>query len=215
MSLGVRSGKWLNRRAWTSEEDETLKRLFAEAITDKEIAEKMGRSEDSVFMRRHHFGLKRYRMQLGPVPDDFAEVAPGRSVLWLREYYNCGYKSIRAWREQCGIKVANAPKPKPMRVAVARKEAAPQARVKRGNFKLPGPPVMRAELDQSLASLAAQHLRRIGFTNVYRATVLPAAARAHLDDFGKHHYAVAGRGFMHESELIALAEARGFQRWAA
>jgi len=134
-----------------------------------------------------------------PPPDDFAEVAPRMTVTRCGEHYKRSFATIKRWYEQAGIAPAVYVQP-------------PRARNgKSVNWGARQPISFGATGDGSIAHAAANHLRRIGFTNVYRATVLDRAARVHLPAEGRHHYSVSGRGFMHESEMIAMAESRGFR----
>jgi hypothetical protein len=207
----VKSGRWLTRRAWTADELVTLRRMAGEKATDASIAKALDRTEESIAMQRRNLRLVKYK-KVEECPASFRDIAPGQTIDFLKRYYNCGYKSIRAWRLECGIDPQQVAKPKPRPIAVRVIKVAAQRSPNKPRSVSWGarPPVSIPTGDGSIAAAAANHLRRIGFTNVYRATFLDLGARRHLPEYGRCYYAVSGRGFMHENEVIAMAEARGF-----
>lgn len=207
----AKSARWANRRDWTPEELAILVEMTAKRARDAEIGERLNRSENSVCMRRLVMGLLKGRNQMRAVPDDFREVAPGRPTDWLREYYGCGYKSIRAWRIECGIVVARpVAKAKAVKAPRLPRASKTTSARKQASWNIPRQSIYRVEAESSLSSMAAQHLRRKGFSNIYRATILDKPKRAHLPDEGRYYYAVSGRGLMHEADVIALAARYGF-----
>lgn len=112
-------------------------------------------------------------------------------------HYSAATETVRRWYRETGI-TPNSGKN-------ARRNS------KSVNWGARQPIEFGAHGDGSLAGSAANHLRRIGYSNVFRAIILDKAKRAHLPDEGREFYSVSGKGFMHESALVALAEARGFR----
>jgi hypothetical protein len=175
-----------------------------------------------------------------PVPPDFAEWAPGKVRHEIKARYKCGYATIARWQRLCGLAVVRYKTPfHPMPQGFA--EIAPamtlnaaathykkdyrtivrwhkEAGTKPRQHKTAAPAYnIRQTImtggDGSLAGTAAHHLRRY-YPNVFKATVLDRAARAHLPADGKDYYVIAGRGFLHQDEMIALADSHGFRRAA-
>lgn len=178
---------------------------FAEWAADKtlyQIKRRFGIGHGRAVELRKQYGLKpqlKIKTKL-PVPADFFAVAPTLTMTKARAHYGVHHNVIARWYAETGIESAvYVPKAAPKARKVANVNWGARQPVNFGNVG-----------DGSIAHAAANHLRRIGFANVYRATVLDRAARVHLPDEGKHHYAVSGRGFMHQDEMVALAEARGF-----
>ncbi|MEH3107124.1 MAG: hypothetical protein PGN09_07540 [Sphingomonas fennica] len=153
----------------------------------------------------HHYGVSvavvaRWRRQSGlgafkvarPVPRDFAIGAARYTIAQHALFHSVSQETVRKWCQALGVSA----KPGVMRLAKATVSAAP--------------PVAG-----DTAAQAAHHLRR-HFATVFRADVLPVAERKHLPGNGRNMWVVAGRGALPAAEVIALAEARGFDRraWA-
>lgn len=130
------------------------------------------------------------------IPDDFAARAPTMTFSEAAAAYGRHWRTVKAWYTQTGI----APRP-PKTVH----------RVKPVNYRNWTPASVVAPTDSTLAGFAAQHLRRVGYSNVHRATVLDRAKRIHLPQCGAEFYFVAGRGFMHQSDMIDLARSLGLK----
>jgi hypothetical protein len=79
-------------------------------------------------------------------------------------------------------------------------------------------PAAAVTVDTSTAAQAAQHLRRRGFSNIFKSEILSTGERGRwgIDGDGKGIWIVAGRGAVPAADLIALASAKGFdpQAWA-
>lgn len=147
--------------------------------------------------------IAQYRRELGvtsrdhsdrgtPVPADFATVAARKYMSQAARHYGVSEKTVRRWAHATGV------------------------RFQAFNFGGHAPQAMRATADASVAGLAAQHLRRSGYSNVYKADILSDRERSSLPNKGRGMYVVAGKGCLPVDEMIALAERSGFDRraWA-
>lgn len=129
------------------------------------------------------------------MPADFAEAARGLTIAQAATMFNCHTSTARRWFVLVGVV------PKDTRHVTHR-------------------PVIRAELDATVAGCAAQHLRRF-YQNVHRADLrLTEGSRKTwgdekgLPDGGRGFFYVAGLGTMPDYEMIALARDHGFEEMA-
>lgn len=176
-----------------------------------ELARKMADNRLREHYRAGQLTVMRWRRQSGVrhvpegaplnarVPADFAEVAQGKTVIAVSRHYNRDTRTIRRWFVYTGL----TPRPESETRIVITK------------------PVIRAELDPSVPSQAAQHLRRF-YANVFRADIrLDERTRqtwgtAHgVPDNGRGHHFVSGLGVLPDYEMIALARDHGFREWNA
>lgn len=109
------------------------------------------------------------RVMLRPVPGDFREVAPGRSINELQRIYGAGPDTIVRWRKETGVGTSRIPAPR--RVAPRKPTGI------RSRQPLPRPLIDAR--DQSRAGLAAQFLQKFG--PVFRCT-----AEGQADPKGTH-----------------------------
>ena len=181
---------------------------FAEWATGKTLYQIMRRfsiGHDRAVSLRKQYGLpnlpNRTKARLDR-PADFDDVAREMTIEATMRHYGRHYRVIKRWFDEAGM-------------VPGRYVAKPRPR-KSGNvsWAVRQPVDWGYTGDGSIAQAAANHLRRIGFANVYRATVLDRAVRAHLSEEGQNHYFVSGRGFMHQDDMVAMAEARGFRQAA-
>jgi hypothetical protein len=125
-------------------------------------------------------------------PDRFAAIAPTMTVAQLKEYYGASKTLVRRWCADEGV----APRP-----GLARAKSGP-------------PQIRPAQADATLAGQAAQHLRRTRI--VFRCDILPAHERAKFPNRGRGLWYINGKGAVTEAEMLAMAEAKGFdpRAWA-
>ncbi len=170
----------------------------------------------SQMMKKYNAGtatIQRWRKEVGieplppgrfaerPMPDDFRTRAASLSQNGAKLAYGACTETVRKWYREAGIKPST--------------KRGTNRNSNTVNWGSRQPINFGATNDGSVAAAAANHLRRKGFANVYRATVLDLAKRRHLPDAGKHHYAVSGKGLLHQDEMIAIAQASGFRSFAA
>lgn len=177
-----------------------------------------------------------------PMPADFPIRAAAMLNNDLERHYSAGYQTIIRWRQECGvaapvIKTQRAPKfSRPDDFALVARSMTlteaerhydrPATTIRRWFAEVgieprrhvwkPTKPVIRAELDQNVHSLAAHHLRRF-YPSVHRADI---RLREHdrdtwgdergLPDRGKGLYFVSGLGVIPAYEMIAIARDHGF-----
>lgn len=128
-----------------------------------------------------------------PVPDDFRTRAPQMSRSALERHYSVHGNTIQRWLRLSGVRALRY--------------------VRGGNFgghQAGGVP----SVDASAAAQAAQFLRTRLI--VYRCDILTTEERAKLPDRGRGLWYINGRGAVPAADMIALAEAKGFdaRAWA-
>jgi len=179
--------------------------------------------------------LAGHEAQRRPVPDDFAALAVKMSDRDLRLHYRAGQSTVARWRAATGatrfllLGKPNLRMPgdfariaRGMSTGEAVRHFGRCATTIRRWFGYAGiapretravafRPVIRATLDPSVASRAAQHLRRT-FASVHRCDIKMRDRSAAtwgsergLPNRGRGLYFVSGRGVMTEQEMIALA----------
>lgn len=167
-----------------------------------------------------------------PMPDDFRDVAPGRTVNQLQKIYGCGPEAVKRWREEAGIAACvtgptgKAPRAIPDSFAlVARGMTMKQLRerfsasetlVRRwcaeagveprragyAHFRQPGPRPLPDARDQSRAGMAAQFLQKFG-------SVVRCDAEGRVDPRGTH-WLRGGRFVLTDEEIMDRARRNGW-----
>jgi len=170
------------------------------------FANKAGLMGDAALARLYKAGqgtVRRWRRECGvpsrarenrdnaQMPESFIEIACGKTVKEAARYFGRDTRTIRRWFAYAGLT------PKTERFVSTRA-------------------VKRAELDQSIPSLAAHHLRRF-YPSVHRADIrlkenerITWGDERKLPDGGRGLYYVAGLGAIPDYEMIALARDHGF-----
>lgn len=128
-----------------------------------------------------------------PVPASFVQAAPVTTIANLRDRYRVGECVIRRW----------------LKLTDTTAKPGPRAKKRYGH---PSPSLMPS-VPTDVASQAAHHLRRY-HTAVYSCAVLEPADRAKIPDKGVGRWYVAGKGYLTAPELIAAAQAKGFDAGA-
>lgn len=126
-------------------------------------------------------------------PDDFQEVARTKAQGQLEQHYKVSESVIKRWCKETGVR--------PMLSPYYRRNG------NRASIATSG-------VDGSVAAQAAHYLRSRSRYIVYKCEVLDAAQRAKLPNKGKDHWYVNGRGAMPAPQMIAFAEAKGFDSGA-
>lgn len=178
-----------------------------------------------------------------PAPTDFAEKCATLTQRELRQHYQIGAATVRRWYVESGCRALEAAPPPPRTgapipedfAAIAKEKTRAQLAAhyragtsiidrwlsKAGVRAVPGgrwgmQQAMLPQVDGSVVAQAAQHLRKFR-PSVYKAEILPIAEREKygLTD-GKGYYIVAGKGAVPANDLVAMAEAKGFdaRAWA-
>lgn len=223
---------------WSESETASLRKMYAAGKSDNAIALALDRTSHAVKSYRGRIGLVPHSRGRMPTPEDFAQYCLRHTIADCVRRYGVSYDIVARWRREGGIESirhsATIAMPADFREmapkltvtqAIERwhiaygtlykfyREAGVRAlRCQRGARTASKPMATQlAPGDGSIASQAAMHLRRY-FPNVCKATVYDRAVRKHLQDEGRDHYAVAGHGFVHISQMIEMARAKGFQR---
>lgn len=155
-----------------------------------------GTGRDRLAQWRRDLGVqaRSYPDRNTPPPADFATVAARSYASQAARHYGVSEKVVRRWAQTAGVRF--------------------QTWSWGGN----APQAMRSTADASVAGLAAQHLRRSGYSNVYKAEILSPAElrRLNVPNKGRGIYVVAGKGCLPAADMIALAERSGFdpRAWA-
>ncbi|KKC25813.1 hypothetical protein [Sphingomonas sp. SRS2] len=173
-------------------------------MTIRQIMERYRICYNKASAWRDACGFPRIQPKKSPtrMPDDFREVGPTMSMNEAARYYRAHNRAVRRWHAEAGT-TSRAP------VATPKKRLGTPS-----TYNIRQPIQFGAPGDGSIAGAAANHLRRIGYTNVYKATVLDIAARKHLPDDGRQYYCVSGKGLIHQDEMIRLAAHHGFRQAA-
>lgn len=162
----------MERRHWTPDELEALRRMAAEGMPARDIAAALNRSVNALYSLRQKTPdivfLGRAISQRRACPDDLAEVFETKSLKDLMLHYHCSYKVLREWMTEKGL-VSRRPsftltkpvRPKPPRPQRPKLRFVPP-RAQRS-------PVDRFVRDSSAAGMAADYLRP-DYVPVYRCT---------------------------------------------
>lgn len=178
---------------------------------------------------RDDLGLETRNTQI-PVPDDFDEIAPTMQYDQLCHHYGRSKWTIGRWLRERGIVRRPAPAPVPdnfddlarilptsalcERFGMSEKRIR-RLRLQRGipspaseNRKIPrierpGRAVISTSGDGSMASLAANHLRKIGYVPVCRSKTINQ--KSDPDEW------VVGRNRMPSADMIALARNKNWR----
>lgn len=163
-----------------------------------ELCERYGRSNSIIIRWRKIVGVRSPSPHAPkPVPENFAASAVGMTQSEAASHFGVSLETAKRWAAVSGIRFQ---KYQP----VSRPSAHLSPRL-RASF---GQQIM-APRDTSMVGDAAHHLRRF-FSNIYKAEILPPKDRAKLPDGGRGMFIVSGRGAMAASELIELAQKKGW-----
>jgi len=158
---------------------------MAETMTIHGIARQCGLAHQTIRRMLKEAGIEA-QSRVVPIPADFEERAASMTFNALAAHYGRGAQTVRRWASESGIKPCVTPK-----ITARLCPAAP------------------VNVDTSIAGRAATFLRHI-YPSVYSCAVLPPEKRAKLPDRGVGRWVVGGKGALPAAEVVALAEAKGF-----
>ncbi|ODP39275.1 hypothetical protein [Sphingomonas turrisvirgatae] len=142
------------------------------------------------------------KAMLRPVPADFQEIAPGKTINELQRIYSAGPDTVVRWRKEAGIVGPRKGAP-----ASVQAQPEPRATVPRkprvGRFRQVQPRPLIDHRDISRAGLAAQFLQRFG-------QVIRCDADGSINPKGTH-WLRGGRFVLTDNEIMQRAERNGWR----
>lgn len=171
---------------------------YAPNLTVNACCERWVATHDTVKRWLSEAGIRRFTVAQGNIPADFRECA-GQPTSDLAEKYGVAASTIIKWRARLGI-----PHP-PSRRQQTPTRRVPASKPVRAKGR-PLPMVTVPQIEGSCAAMAAQFLRRF-YAPVVKSEVIGKE---------KGKYLVGGKGLIEIHDLLALAEARGWdaRSWA-
>jgi len=193
----------MNPLTFTPEQREDIRARIANREGAKSIARSYHASPNTIIRMVKRYELGPWRTPTSvpqtPIPDDFLQVAPGKTLTQIAAHYGISRSTAGRMQERAGV-VPNVPTK--VRAKVALKAAKPAQFVR--NYS--AAPVDRPQRDMSPAGLAQEILQRD------RWTVFRCNAEGRADVAGR--FWLCGRVICTDAELIERAD-RAARRMAA